>query len=273
MTKEDFPKIQGYEITSILGQGGMGRVYEATRSSDGRKVAIKVILPSFAGSMGRQFHQRFIREIDVCKRFNHPNVVTILDGGVVAATKEPFFVMEQLAGESLDDRDDFGQIGEELALSIIKQVTTAFSYYHRDGFVHRDIKPSNIFLVEDGRIVLLDFGLVFDSSSTRLTATGEAPGTALTMAPEQWAGSEMSGATDMWQLGVTLYIALTDELPYEPRQVMQMALGAKIARPQKLTELRPDLSLKIEEFIMGCLEPIPADRFSSAKDVERFFFR
>ena len=268
--KDDFPRIPGYEISSILGQGGMGRVYAASRNSDGRQVAIKEILPSFAGSTGRQFHQRFVREIDVCKRFNHPNVVTILDGGVVAATGEPFFVMELLCGQALDDRADFGQLSEEMALSIIKQVAAAFAYYHRDGLVHRDIKPSNIFITDDGRVVLLDFGLVFDSSSTRLTATGEAPGTALTMAPEQWAGDDMSAATDMWQLGVTLYIALTDELPYEPRDVMQLALGAKIDSPKTLGELRPDLSPQISKVVMRCLEPIPAERFTSAKEVEQF---
>jgi serine/threonine protein kinase len=269
-TKDDFPKIPGYEISSILGQGGMGRVYAATRNSDGRQVAIKVILPSFSGTIGRQFHQRFLREIDVCKRFNHPNVVTILDGGVVSASGEPFFVMELLSGQALDGRADFGGLSEEMALSIIKQVCAAFDYYHRDGFVHRDIKPSNIFIADDGRVVLLDFGLVFDSSSTRLTATGEAPGTALTMAPEQWAGDDMSAATDMWQLGVTLYIALTDELPYEPRDVMQMALGAKMGHPRPLRELRPDLSQKVEQFLMRCLEPIPAERFTSSKEVEQF---
>ena len=263
---DNLPKLKGYELHELIGEGGMGRVYRGRRLSDDRSVAIKFILPSFKGLVAHHVTQRFLREIAVCKRFNHPNVVLVLDGGKTD-NNIPYLVLEYLEGCALSEHDDFGDLDECLCLDIIRQVAAAFAYYHPEGLVHRDIKPSNIFLCKDGRVVLLDFGLVYADARTRLTATEEAPGTLLTMSPEQYACENLRPFTDVYQLGISLYLAACNELPLTPNEVVQYALDKTEFEALSLTEHNPRFSSGFSHILANCIKLDASKRYQSAEDL------
>ena len=262
---EKRPRLDGYELQGLIGEGGMGQVYRGRRLSDDRNVAIKFILPNFTGLTAHQVTQRFLREISVCKGFNHPNVVLVLDGGKTEKNI-PYMVLEYLEGCTLSEHVDFGAMSEQFCIDLLKQVSAAFAYYHPEGLIHRDIKPSNIFICKDGRVVLLDFGLVHADSRTRLTATNEAPGTLLTMAPEQYAGDELGPFTDIYQLGVSLYIAACNELPYKINDVVQFSLGENKARAPLVTEYK-DVSPRFAQILDRCICFAPSLRYQSAEEI------
>ena len=195
-----------YEIEKEIGRGGMAIVFRATDRKHNRPVAIKVLLPDLAASVG---HERFLREIEIAAKLQHPHILPVYDSG--EADGLLYYVMPFVEGESLRDlivRQ--GRLAPEDALRIAGEVAGALDFAHRHGVVHRDIKPANI-LISDGHALVADFGIaraISVSGSAGLTQAGMAIGTPSYMSPEQAFGeTELDGRTDIYSLGCVLYEA------------------------------------------------------------------
>jgi hypothetical protein len=206
-----FPQL---EILQLLGQGGMGAVYQARQPKLDRLVAVKVLPPEVARDSG--FMERFSREARSLARLNHPNIVTIFDFG--EADGLFYFTMEYVDGKNIRELLEIGEFAPPLALKVIPQVCDALQYAHDEGFVHRDIKPENILLDKKGRVKIADFGLarLVGLTPTYLTLTGsqEVMGTLYYMAPEQMKRTHaVDHRADLYSLGVVFYEMLTGELP------------------------------------------------------------
>src|SRR6516225_9827548 len=207
-------KVAHYEITSHLGSGGMGDVYQASDSKLGRNVAIKFLPETFARDTERVL--RFEREARVLASLNHPNIAAIY--GMEQEASRKFLVMELIGGETLAERIRRGPIPIEEALGIAKQICEALEAAHEKGIIHRDLKPANIKLTADGKVKVLDFGLAkansgpatattLSNSPTLLSGSmgGAIIGTAAYMSPEQARGKDVDRRADVWAFGCVLY--------------------------------------------------------------------
>ncbi len=258
-----------YLLERELGRGGMATVWLARDLRHERTVAIKILHAELAGANGVD---RFLREIRLTAKLQHPHIVPILDSGVLTAgegTTLPWYAMAFLEGESLRARmAREGQLPIEDALSITEAVAGALQTAHRQGIVHRDIKPENIFL-SDGRAYVVDFGIAkaLSSEGERLTSTGLAIGTPAYMSPEQGFGGEVDARSDQYSLATVLYEMLTGDPPFSgttPQSIMARRL-TEPARP--LVTVRSTVPVTVETAILRALERTPADRFA---DVQAF---
>jgi tetratricopeptide (TPR) repeat protein/tRNA A-37 threonylcarbamoyl transferase component Bud32/TolB-like protein len=265
-----------FRVVRLLGQGGMGQVYEAEDLELRERVAVKVVRPDIAHDTAA--HERFRREISLARRVTHPNVCRIFDLFLHRApgTAEPLALisMELLRGETLSERlRRQGPLTLAHARDIGRQIAAALDAAHRAGVVHRDLKPSNVVLVDDGeatRAVVTDFGLA--SAAGTDGEGGTEPlvrGTAAYMAPEQVEGLPSTGATDVYAFGITLYEMVTSHVPFHGSSPLSTALQRLRAAPVAPTVHRPDLDRRWETVILRCLERSPAARFASAGEAVR----
>ncbi len=200
-----------YAFERELGRGGMATVYLATDLRHDRPVALKVLHPQLAASLGPE---RFLREIKLAARLQHPHILTVLDSG--DAGGRLWFTMPFIEGESLRDRlVREKQLAVEDAVRIAREAADALDYAHRHGVIHRDIKPENI-LLSDGHALVADFGIARAlGGDEHLTETGMAIGTPAYMSPEQAAGErDLDARTDIYSLGTVLYEMLAGEPPF-----------------------------------------------------------
>ncbi len=225
-----------YEITRLLGEGGMGKVYVAVQSSVDREVALKVLHPESLKDSKRV--ARFYREAKAASQLNNPHVVRLYDFGVDDDTDMPFIAMELLHGQTLEDRlNNGGPVSPHEAMDLFKQIAQALAEAEPLKLVHRDLKPENIFLTTlpggETFVKVMDFGIAkMDSSSDtgQLTATGIVVGTPTYMAPEQISGKDVDSRTDIYALGCILHEMLTGSPPYEAKDMMAV-LMAHIQQP------------------------------------------
>ena len=255
------PSIAGYELTGVLGEGGMGIVYQGLRRSDGTEVAVKVIRKNVDDGLNI-VRRRFRREIEACKKLSHPNVVKVIDGAV---DDFPYLVMERLDGETLFHRSKRKSLTEGDALRILRQGGEGLRYVHGLSLLHRDVKPSNVFLTMDGRTVLIDFGLAFDPDETRLTKEGATVGSFLALAPEVLRGSEPTAAADIYGLGVSLYRATTGRFPYEIQDILLLSAGGPTEPAKSPREINKRISSGLSNIIMNCISLELASRYPTAK--------
>jgi tetratricopeptide (TPR) repeat protein/tRNA A-37 threonylcarbamoyl transferase component Bud32 len=253
-----------YAIDREIGEGGMATVYLAEDLKHRRKVAIKVMAPELGATLGPE---RFLREIEISARLDHPHILPVYDSG--EANGFLFFVMPYVEGESLRDRmEREGQLPIEDALTIAREVADALSYAHGRDVVHRDIKPANIMLA-GGHARVADFGIaraLSDAGRNRLTATGLSVGTPSYMSPEQAAGSpDLDGRSDLYSLGCVLYEMLGGSPPFTGplESVVHQHLSAE---PAPITNLRPAVPPHVTAVLMRALAKTPADRFSPAAE-------
>ena len=255
-----------YAIVRRIGRGGMATVYLARDRKHDRDVAVKVLHPELAQSLGAE---RFLREINIAAQLTHPHILPLHDSGEAAGLL--YFVMPFVVGESLRDRlTREKQLPVEDALRITCQVASALDYAHRHNVLHRDIKPENI-LLEDGHAVLSDFGIaraIGSAAEGRLTSTGLTLGTPAYMSPEQAAGEQtLDGRSDLYSLASVLHEMLAGEPPFTGPTAQAMIAKRLSGPPPRIRAARPSVSATVEEALLRGLDPVPADRYST---VEQF---
>ncbi|NNF97357.1 MAG: serine/threonine protein kinase, partial [Halobacteria archaeon] len=250
--------IPGYEIKHQLGRGGMALVYLAIQESFGREVALKILAPDHA--QDKEFSARFLREARIISQLVHPNIVTVYDVGVHEGYH--YLSMEYIRGRDLQQA--CCSLSKRQVIDIIREVAKALEYAHQKGYIHRDVKPENIMLHDDGRVVLMDFGIARGSDSTLgMTKTGRAIGTPYYMSPEQTKGLRVDHRSDIYSLGVVLYQMLTGYVPYDADSAV--AVGIKhVSAP--IPHL-PDSLRFLQPIINTCLSKNPAHRYQHASEL------
>jgi serine/threonine-protein kinase len=256
-----------YRIERELGRGGMATVYLADDLRHHRRVAIKVLHPELAVSIGSE---RFAREVEIAARLQHPHIVPLFDSG--DADGILFYVMPFVEGMSLRERLR-NHVGLPLseAARILRDVADALAYAHAHGVVHRDIKPENIMLT-GGHALVADFGIAkalsAASASQALTTPGLSIGTPMYMAPEQaLADPHADSRADIYSFGVVAYEALTGQPPYIADGAQQLLASHVSVRPASVASVRTDLPPSVVALVMRCLEKSPSDRWQSAADM------
>jgi serine/threonine protein kinase len=260
--------LQGtYTIERELGRGGMATVYLAQDLRHDRPVALKVLLPELASTLGPE---RFQREIRLAARLQHPHILTVHDSGETGG--QLWFTMPYVEGESLRDRlRRERQLPIEDALRIATEAARGLDYAHQHGIVHRDIKPENILLTRDGSTLVADFGIARAlAGDEHLTQTGLSMGTPAYMSPEQASGDKnIDARTDVYSLGTVLYEMLAGEAPFTG-PTTQAIIARRLTEPvPSVRRLRPNVPESVDEAIRRSLAPIPADRFGSVAEFAR----
>jgi serine/threonine-protein kinase len=252
-----------YRIERELGQGGMATVYLAEDPKHRRRVALKVLRPELAATLGAD---RFLAEIATTANLRHPHILPLFDSG--DADGALFYVMPYVEGESLRSRlEREPQLPLADALGIALEVADALSYAHGRGVIHRDIKPENI-LLENGHAVVADFGIaqaVTDSGGERLTRTGMVVGTPLYMSPEQANGEPLDARSDLYALGCVAYEMLAGAPPFTGATALVVMSRHALDPIPALRTARPEVPGPVAEAIERALAKTPADRYPSAQ--------
>ena len=261
------------EILEPLGRGGMGEVYRARDTRLRREVALKM-LPD-ASAHDADSLRRFDRETHAVAALNHPNILAIHDTGSYRAV--PYAVTELLQGETLAERLRSGPLHPQKALDIASQIAEGLAAAHAGGVTHRDIKPENIFLTNEGRAKILDFGIARIEQPVRTPGISGAParretssiflvGTAGYMSPEQVRGKPIDPRSDIFSFGATFYEMLAGRRAFSRESPVE-TLGAVLRdEPLKYPETEK-IPVELRGFIFRCLEKDPADRYQSARDL------
>ena len=267
LAPSDDPEMLGrlgpYEISGVIGQGGMGVVLKGYDKSLARYVALKVLAPHLAVSGAAR--QRFSREGRAAATVVHENVVAI--HGVDESGELPFLVMPYVRGESLDSRiKSNGPLSTVSIVRIAMQISSGLSAAHAQGLVHRDIKPANIIL-EDGveRLLITDFGLARAVDDATLTRTGVISGTPEYMSPEQAIGSEIDTRSDLFSLGALMYAMCTGHSPFRAETSYGVLRRITDNQPRPIREINEAIPAWLEAFIFKLLSKKPQDRVGSAK--------
>ena len=216
-----------YKISRLIGEGGMASVYEAEHELLGTKVAIKVLNPIL--SANAQIRERFKNEAKVMASLNHPNITRVIDFD--EQPQHLSIIMEYLEGEDLSQKiKKNGALSDKQINEVFTQTLSAFQYAHDKGIVHRDIKPSNIFILPDGQVKILDFGIAkLFGQGNEMTQTGTQMGTPTYMSPEQVkADKSIDNRSDIYSLGVTLYCIVNGKAPYNSATESQFDIFNKI---------------------------------------------
>jgi serine/threonine-protein kinase len=254
-----------YQITELLGVGGMGRVFRA-RAADGSEVAIKLVKTDYAAD--DTFRKRFYREAHIAESVKHPNVVPVLSTGEHNGL--PYMVQRFVDGMSLEKRlKDGGPLDRPTAVRICKDVAAGLEGLWAAGMVHRDIKPGNIMLDHAGTAFITDFGLAKDTQGSILTLPGQALGSMDYMAPEQIRGEEVTAAADIYALGCVMYEALCGRTPFADVQGMRILWAHLQDEPPDPRQFRPDLTEDYTQRLLSALRKEPEDRPRTAGDYAR----
>ena len=252
-----------YTLTERVGLGGMAEVYRAKDNVLGRTVAVKVMLPQYAADP--TFTKRFRQEAASAANLQSPYIVSIYDWGLDGETY--YIVMEFLRGTDLKTAiNERGAINQRKAAEIGSQIAQALSVAHEGGVIHRDIKPQNIMIQPDGNIKVMDFGIA-RAGDAGLSQTATVLGTAHYVSPEQAQGKELTGASDIYSLGVVLYEATTGKLPFDGQDAVSVAVKQVNELPAPPSTINPNLDPGLEAIIMKALEKDPSKRFKDAAEM------
>jgi tetratricopeptide (TPR) repeat protein/tRNA A-37 threonylcarbamoyl transferase component Bud32 len=256
-----------YVIERELGIGGMATVYCAQDVRHDRKVAIKVLRPELAASVGSE---RFLREIRIAAKLTHPHILPLHDSGQVNGLL--YYVMPYVEGESLRDRvEREGELPVSDAATLLREVADALAYAHKQGIVHRDIKPDNVMLTE-GHALVTDFGVAKAvteaAAGQQVTSFGVAVGTPAYMAPEQAAAdANIDHRADIYSLGIMAYELLAGRPPFKGKTTQTVMMAHVTEQPEPVTHRRPAVPDGLADMVMRCLEKNPSDRWQSAADL------
>jgi tetratricopeptide (TPR) repeat protein len=266
---------------SLLGEGGMGVVYEAEQDQPRRMVALKVVREDFVTP---ELVRRFALESQVLGRLQHPGIAQIFDAGTFEEEHAtlPYFAMELVKGQPLNEHAKTKALDLRQRLELFSRVCDAVQYAHQQGVIHRDLKPANILVDDSGQPKVLDFGIAritdADVQATRQTSVGEVIGTLQYMSPEQANGdaSSVDGRTDVYSLGVILYELIAERLPYDLSRKMIHEAARIIVNeePERLSSVNRHLRGDVEVIVAKALEKEKAARYNSAEamasDVRRY---
>ena len=260
---ESGSRLGNYQIEALLGQGGMGVVYEAVQLSLSRRVALKVIAPEL--SRNERFQERFRREGRSQAALDHPNVVTVHDFGETDG--HLYISMQLIRGPSLKELIHRGELDLGRVQRILRPIADALDTAHEDGMVHRDFKPQNILVGSRDHSYLADFGLTQALGEPGLTRTGQFVGTLDYIAPEQIHGKPATRRSDVYAFGAVLFECLTGRVPY-PRESDAATLFAHVSEPlPRVSELRPGAPPTIDDVLNHALAKNPDERLATATAV------
>jgi serine/threonine-protein kinase len=257
-----------YHLERELGAGGMAVVFLADDLRHDRPVALKVMRPEIAAALGGE---RFLREIRVIAKLQHPNILPLFDSGQVDDLL--YYVMPFIEGETLRQKlDRERQLSLPDVMRITFDVGHALTYAHQRGVIHRDIKPENV-LLEQARALVTDFGIALggtDAGGARLTETGISVGTPAYMSPEQAAGERTIDArSDIYALGCVTYEMLTGDPPFSGRSSQAIIARILTERPSAIRTFRETVPDGVEAAVLTALSRVPADRFATVDDYLR----
>ncbi|MGZ3419247.1 MAG: bifunctional serine/threonine-protein kinase/formylglycine-generating enzyme family protein [Polyangiales bacterium] len=261
--------ISVYRIDGVLGEGGMGVVYEAWDTDRDRRIALKCLHTNLAGDPG--IRRRFLREAKVLQGWSHPNIVAVHD--LVEQDYLLAIVMEHVDGPSLARHLDRwrGRMPFDEVRTIFGGVLEAMEAAHERGIVHRDLKPENILVKDEGgvyRAKVVDFGIARILEGTTLTMSGAMLGTSKYMSPEQVkAPQDVDARSDIYSLGVTLYELVTGKVPFDEPSHFAVMMAHVSATPKKPSSLRKDLPKPLEELILQCLAKDPKARPANCREL------
>jgi len=269
---QDLPsgtQVGEYTIERKLGEGGMGTVYAGVQPLIGKQVAIKVVAALWARN--EQVTKRFLEEARAVNQIRHPHIIDIFSFGILPDGR-PYFVMEFLQGESLEDALVTGHVTGREIVVLMRQLCDALAAAHAAGFVHRDLKPENLWIArlpnQEVSLKVLDFGIAKNLSmpDSKMTTDGQILGTAQYMAPEQAMASPVDGRTDVYALGVILYRILTGVLPFDGASAYAVVTKHVTEAPVPLSRLRP-IQPALEAVVLDCLAKDPAQRPQTVGDL------
>jgi serine/threonine-protein kinase len=257
--------VGGYRIESILGVGGMGRVYRAV-GDDGVAVALKLVKADLAKDP--TFLRRFDREVRIARTIVHPHVIPVLDAGEHEGA--PYLVQRLIERGTLEERlQASGPLDLTTAVRMCSQVASGLDALNEAGMIHRDVKPANILLDEEGNAYITDFGLSKDTRGTVLTRPGQALGSLDYMAPEQIRAEDVSAATDVYALGCVLCECLSGAPPFADRTGMHVLWAHLQDDPPDPCAGRADLPPEVRTVILSALEKNPTRRPQSPGEFAR----
>ncbi|MCA9080401.1 MAG: protein kinase [Planctomycetaceae bacterium] len=254
-----------FEVLDQIGEGGMGVVYRARYTLNGRHVALKMVP---ADVTDKTVLARFERELEVLKNLRHPNIVRCFGGA--SENNRRYYAMELVEGGNLEEKLHVkGRLPWEQVIYYGMQMCEALECSHSHGVVHRDLKPSNFLLTPSGQIKLSDFGLASVTAARKITAAGKTAGTFLYMAPEQIRGHEVTPQTDLYALGCVLFELLTGATPFETDTPAATLHKHCHEAPPRVLDRVLDCPVELEQIIHKLLEKRAEDRYESAAVVHR----
>jgi serine/threonine protein kinase len=258
-------RIGNYEVGTLIGEGGLGRVHAARDVVLGRDVAIKSLRPELLRDAG--FVERFRAEATNLARLNHPNITTI--HALLEQGRSLYIVMELVRGQTLEVvlRRRTRGLGQTESLRIFTQVADGLSYAHSMGVIHRDIKPANIMVVpSSGMVKIMDFGIARLHGSQQHTRDGRIMGTLAYMAPEQLRGQPADERSDLYGLAIVLHEMLTGSPPFAGKTEYDLIQAHVNAKPPRLRSLMPDADATLEAALNRALAKRPEQRFASVRE-------
>jgi serine/threonine-protein kinase len=260
-------QLNGYEVSGLIGQGTMGAVLRAADVALNRTVAIKAMLPHLAETPSAR--ARFLQEGRAIANLSHENIVTVHAVGEL--NNIPYLVLEFVGGGTLADRlEKQAPLPLPQLIRIGLDIASGLSAAHSRGLVHRDVKPANLLLEErTGRVKIADFGLVQDGRLAEPDATEGLTGTPLFMSPEQADGQRTDPRSDMFSLGVILYLACTGKMPFNGESVQDVLQAIRETSPPPVRALNPALPAWLEEVVAGLLTKKANLRYPTAGELKR----
>ncbi len=258
--------IQNYQVTSHLGEGGMGTVYKATDTVLGREVALKMLHTPLINQA--QFLERFRKEARILAQLLHPNIAVIYN--FIEQNNSHYMVMEYVEGKNLDSLLRQQRVlSYQVVVPVFIQALEGLHHAHKKGIYHRDIKPSNLILTPDGTVKLMDFGIAKMAGEQRMTQVNRVVGTVEFMAPELIQGKDPSVASDIYATAVTMYELLTGKLPFESTtdfNLMQEIMQKKPPAPDKLNTAIPR---QLSAILLKAMEKKPENRYADARTLQQ----
>ncbi|BFO22198.1 hypothetical protein SHKM778_85860 [Streptomyces sp. KM77-8] len=258
-----------YELSTLIGQGGMGQVWTAYDKRLDRRVAVKLLRPDkVAGQEAEELRRRFVRECRVTAQVDHPGLVTVHDAG--SEGEELFLVMQYIDGADLGDHlAEHDPYPWQWTVAVAAQLCAVLSAVHAVPIVHRDLKPRNVMVKQDGTVTVLDLGVasVMDSDTTRLTHTGSPIGSPAYMAPEQAMGGAVGPYTDLYALGVLMHELLSGDVPFAGSTALGVLHRHLYEPPVPVRRIRPEVPEALETLVLSLLAKDPQHRPDSAQEV------